>query len=161
MSTPDVVPVAWHIGPNAAQVTRDMPFSSFDDKKSHVDLMGEYGHQITPLHPQATIDVLQARIDGLEKDAAIKVQSVSTLDPLNVARLSELISAYKYAGGVAAHRQRARREIVNFFTAHDAALRARIDELEAQLFIARANAALPLFDAMGLEPLPAFPSIRP
>ena len=97
MSTPDVVPVAWHIGPNAAQVTRDMPFSSFDDKKSHVDLMGEYGHQITPLHPQATIDVLQARID----------------------------------------------------------------ELEAQLFIAKANDALPLFDAMGLEPLPAFPSIRP
>ena len=82
---------------------------------------------------------------------------MSTLDPLNVARLSELISAYKYAGGVAAHRQRARRGIVNFFTAHDAALRARIDELEAQLFIVRAE---PLFEAMGFGPMPAFPSIR-
>ena len=39
-------------------------------------------------------------------------------------------------------------------------LRARIDELEAQLFITKADAALPLFDAMGLEPMPAFPSIR-
>ena len=41
------------------------------------------------------------------------------------------------------------------------ALQERIDELEAQLFITQADAALPLFDAMGLEPMPAFPSIRP
>ena len=86
---------------------------------------------------------------------------MSTLDPLNVARLSELISAYKYAGGVAAHRQRARRGLVNFFTAHDAALRARIDELEAQLFIATAEPALSLFETLSLPALPAFPSVRP
>ena len=40
------------------------------------------------------------------------------------------------------------------------ALQARIDELEAQLFIEKADAALPLYEAMGFGPLPAFPSIR-
>ena len=85
----------------------------------------------------------------------------TTLDPLDVARLHELISAYKYAAGFAVNRQRGRKAIVVFFTAHDAALRARIDEPEAQLFIAKADAALPLYEVMGLEPMPAFPSIRP
>ena len=42
----------------------------------------------------------------------------------------------------------------------------RIDELEAQLFISNADAALPVYkvmdicDAMSLPPLPEFPSIR-
>lgn len=40
-----------------------------------------------------------------------------------------------------------------------AALQERIDELEAQLFIARAEPAVALFDVMHLEPC-AFPSIR-
>lgn len=40
------------------------------------------------------------------------------------------------------------------------ALQARIDELEAQLFIATTEPALPLFEAMGFGPMPAFPSIR-
>ena len=82
----------------------------------------------------------------------------TTLDPLDVARLHELISAYKYAAGFAVNRQRGRKAIVVFFTAHDAALRARIDELEAQLFIAKAE---PVFEAIGFGPMPAFPSIRP
>ena len=76
-----------------------------------------------------------------------------------VARLQSLINAYS---GAVFIKQRAaiRFNIVEFFLAHDAALQERIDELEAQLFITRADAALPLFDAMGLEPMPAFPSIR-
>ena len=41
------------------------------------------------------------------------------------------------------------------------ALQARIDELEAQLFISQADAALPLYEVMQLEPVPPFPSIRP
>ena len=36
-------------------------------------------------------------------------------------------------------------------------LQARVDELETQLFIAKAE---PVFDAMGLEPCP-FPTLRP
>ena len=39
------------------------------------------------------------------------------------------------------------------------AMQERIDELEAQLFIARAEPAVALFDVMHLEPC-AFPSIR-
>ena len=87
---------------------------------------------------------------------------MSALDPLDVARVYVLIDNYKNALDLSGrfNRLNARIEIVNFFTAHDAELRARIDEIEAQLFIAKADAALPLFDAMGLEPMPAFPSIR-
>ena len=95
-TTSDVVPVAWHIGPNATQINIGMQFSSLSEDKSHVDLMGKYGHQITPLYPQAMADDLQARID----------------------------------------------------------------ELETQLFIARAEPALSLFEQLGLAALPAFPSVR-
>ena len=80
---------------------------------------------------------------------------MSTLDPLDVARLHYLISACR--NNNISSRFRARLAIVDFFTAHDAALRARIDELEAQLFIATAE---PVFEAMGFGPMPAFPSIR-
>lgn len=37
------------------------------------------------------------------------------------------------------------------------ALQARINELEAQLFVERVE---PVFEAMGFGPLPAFPSVR-
>ena len=80
----------------------------------------------------------------------------TTLDPLDVARLHDLILKYLHAHSM--QRRKARREIVDFVQAHDAALRARIDELEAQLFIAKAE---PVFEAMGFGPMPAFPSIRP
>lgn len=40
------------------------------------------------------------------------------------------------------------------------ALQARIDELETQLFIERAEPALSLFEQLGLPALPAFPSVR-
>ena len=39
------------------------------------------------------------------------------------------------------------------------ALQARIDELETQLFIEKAEPAL--FEQLGLPALPAFPSVRP
>ena len=42
-----------------------------------------------------------------------------------------------------------------------AALQSRIDELETQLFIEKAEPALSLFEQLGLPALPAFPSVRP
>ena len=77
---------------------------------------------------------------------------------LDIARINELISDYLHSHS--SGRPTVRKAIVDYFTAHDAALRARIDGLEAQLFIAQANAALPLYEVMGFGPMPAFPSIR-
>ena len=118
MNTDNGVPVAWlKHGPYKS----GEPLVCVFDEPFDVDFY-------SALYPQDTVDKLEAR----ERGATGGNAEIRTPDPLDVARLHALIDNYKNAldrpGSF--NRPIARMEIVNFFTAHDAELRARIDELE-------------------------------
>ena len=139
MSAPDVVPVAW-IG----DVQRAY-LQSGTDRFGVVSNVRNHGDA---LYSQATVDALQARIAP---------------DVVPVA-----LTRWSFAGRAPARYAKGQWILHSDAKATVDALQSRIDELEAQLFIAQANAALPLyevteqplFDVLGLPPLPAFPSIR-
>ena len=135
MSTPDVVPVAW-IG----DVQRAY-LQSGTDRFGVVSNVRNHGDA---LYSQATVDALQSRI----APDVVPVAWVNVVDTYE--------GPYDFYGVV--YLPTGKTNLYSQATVD--AMQARIDELEAQLFIAKADAALPLYEAMGFGPMPAFPSIR-